>query len=60
MCTNCIGQSCNNIAPALDVSDEDTQATVPDISVKDISPDDEDSDDLCSEQLNDILYWHNY
>ena len=45
MCTNCIGQSCNNIAPALDVSDEDTQETVQDIIVKDILPDDEDGDD---------------
>ena len=43
--TNGIGQFCNNIALALDVSDEDTQATVSDISVKDISRNDEDGDD---------------
>ena len=38
--------------PAFDVSDKYTQATVPDISVKDISTDDDDGDDWCSEKLN--------
>ena len=57
MCNNCNGQYCNNTAPTLDVSDEDTIETVDDISVADISTNDEAVDDKYREKLNYLYYY---